>query len=105
MMKFKVVSEKTWQPIGFGMSIVRQLAHIVDGAVCYIGYFVPAVGRQAADAGRQDHDDGMCAAESAAAAAGGRHRSSPQPFRPAVTTFIEGADRGQRPSMRQEWVS
>ncbi|MDT7793728.1 MAG: hypothetical protein QOD59_3164, partial [Mycobacterium sp.] len=30
IMKFKVVSEKTWQPIGFGLSIVRQLAHIVD---------------------------------------------------------------------------
>jgi uncharacterized RDD family membrane protein YckC len=41
IMKFKVVSEKTWQPIGFGLSIVRQLAHIVDGAVCYIGYFFP----------------------------------------------------------------
>ena len=32
IMKFKVVSEKTGQPIGFGMSIVRQLAHIMDGA-------------------------------------------------------------------------
>ena len=41
IMKFKVVSEKTWQPIGFGLSLVRQLAHIVDGAVCYIGYFFP----------------------------------------------------------------
>jgi uncharacterized RDD family membrane protein YckC len=41
IMKFKVVSEKTWQPIGFGLSIVRQLAHIVDGAVCYIGYLFP----------------------------------------------------------------
>ncbi len=41
VMKFKVVSEKTWQPIGFGMSIVRQLAHFVDGIVCYIGYFFP----------------------------------------------------------------
>jgi uncharacterized RDD family membrane protein YckC len=41
IMKFKVVSEKTWQPIGFGLSIVRQLAHFVDGAVCYIGYFFP----------------------------------------------------------------
>ena len=37
IMKFKVVSEKTWQPIGFGLSIVRQLAHIVDSLVCYIG--------------------------------------------------------------------
>jgi uncharacterized RDD family membrane protein YckC len=41
VMKFKVVSEKTWQPIGFGMSIVRQLAHIVDGLVCYLGYLWP----------------------------------------------------------------
>ena len=41
VMKFKVVSEKTWQPIGFGLSIVRQLAHIVDSLVCYIGWFLP----------------------------------------------------------------
>jgi uncharacterized RDD family membrane protein YckC len=41
IMKFKVVSEKTGQPIGFGMSIVRQLAHIVDTIICYIGYLFP----------------------------------------------------------------
>jgi uncharacterized RDD family membrane protein YckC len=41
IMKFKVVSEKTRQPIGFGKSIVRQLAHIVDGAICYVGYLFP----------------------------------------------------------------
>ena len=41
MLKFKVVSEKTGQPIGFGMSLVRQLAHIVDAAICYIGYLFP----------------------------------------------------------------
>ena len=41
IMKFKVISEKTGQPIGFGMSIVRQLAHIIDGAICYIGYLFP----------------------------------------------------------------
>lgn len=41
VMKFKVVSEKTWQPIGFGLSIVRQLAHIIDGLICYIGYLFP----------------------------------------------------------------
>ena len=41
VLKFKVVSEKTWQPIGFGMSIVRQIAHIVDSLVCYIGYLFP----------------------------------------------------------------
>ena len=30
IMKFKVVSEKTGAPIGFGLSIVRQLAHLVE---------------------------------------------------------------------------
>lgn len=40
-LKFKVVSESTGQPIGFGMSIVRQLAHVVDGIICYIGFFFP----------------------------------------------------------------
>lgn len=41
VLKFKVVSEKTWQPIGFGLSIVRQLAHFVDAIICYIGYLFP----------------------------------------------------------------
>jgi uncharacterized RDD family membrane protein YckC len=41
IMNFKVVSERTWQPIGFGLSIVRQLAHFVDLIICYIGYLFP----------------------------------------------------------------
>jgi uncharacterized RDD family membrane protein YckC len=41
MQKFKVVSEVTGQPLGFGMSFVRQLAHIVDAAICYIGFLFP----------------------------------------------------------------
>ncbi len=41
VMKFKVVSEITGQPIGFGMSVVRQLAHIVDAIICFIGYLFP----------------------------------------------------------------
>lgn len=41
ILKFQVVSEKTGQPIGFGMSIVRQLAHIIDAVICYIGYLFP----------------------------------------------------------------
>lgn len=40
-MKFKVVSEQTGLPIGFFMSLVRQLAHIVDGLICYVGYLFP----------------------------------------------------------------
>lgn len=41
IMSFKVVSERTGLPIGFGNSVVRQLAHIVDTIICYIGYLFP----------------------------------------------------------------
>lgn len=41
VLKIKVVSENTGQPIGFGLSIVRQLAHIVDALICYIGFLFP----------------------------------------------------------------
>ncbi|GAS99467.1 uncharacterized protein RMCC_6432 [Mycolicibacterium canariasense] len=43
VMKFKVVSEATGQPIGFGMSVVRQLAHILDGIICYLGFLLPLI--------------------------------------------------------------
>ncbi|MGD1170380.1 RDD family protein [Mycobacterium seoulense] len=41
VMKFKVVSEVTGQPIGFGMSVVRSLAHFVDAIICFIGFLFP----------------------------------------------------------------
>jgi uncharacterized RDD family membrane protein YckC len=41
VMKFKVISEKTGQPIGFLMSIVRQIAHVVDSLACYVGWLFP----------------------------------------------------------------
>jgi uncharacterized RDD family membrane protein YckC len=41
VMKVKVVSEVTGQPIGFGMSVVRQLAHFVDAIICFIGFLFP----------------------------------------------------------------
>ncbi len=41
VLKFKVIAEKTGQPIGFGMSVVRQIAHVVDAVVCYIGFLWP----------------------------------------------------------------
>lgn len=41
VMKFKVVSDKTWLPIGFGLSFVRQLAHYIDQLICYVGYLWP----------------------------------------------------------------
>jgi hypothetical protein len=40
IMKFKIVSEKTWQPIGFGMSVVRELAYTVASAACGILWLV-----------------------------------------------------------------
>jgi uncharacterized RDD family membrane protein YckC len=41
VLKFKVISVNTLQPIGFGMSIVRQIAHFVDAIICYIGFLFP----------------------------------------------------------------
>jgi uncharacterized RDD family membrane protein YckC len=41
VMKFKVVSEYTGQPLGFGMSVLRQIAHLVDMIFCCIGYLFP----------------------------------------------------------------
>jgi uncharacterized RDD family membrane protein YckC len=41
VLKFKVISEKTGQPIGFGLSVVRQIAHVVDAIICYIGFLFP----------------------------------------------------------------
>jgi uncharacterized RDD family membrane protein YckC len=41
VLKFRVISEQTWQPIGFWRSFLRQLAHYVDGLICYIGYLFP----------------------------------------------------------------
>ncbi|MCW2550440.1 MAG: hypothetical protein JWR78_221 [Mycobacterium sp.] len=41
VMKFEVVSERTGQPIGFGMSVVRQFAHALDSLVCNVGYLFP----------------------------------------------------------------
>ena len=29
------------QPIGGGMAFVRDLAHTVDGLICYVGYLMP----------------------------------------------------------------
>ncbi|MDT5349534.1 MAG: hypothetical protein QOH91_2821 [Mycobacterium sp.] len=41
IMKFKVVSEVTGEPLGFGMSLLRQLAHAADAVICYIGFLFP----------------------------------------------------------------
>jgi uncharacterized RDD family membrane protein YckC len=40
IMKFKVVGEGTEQPIGFGMSLVRELIYLVAYFVCGIAWLV-----------------------------------------------------------------
>jgi uncharacterized RDD family membrane protein YckC len=37
----RLVGEQTGQPIGPGMAFLRDLAHIVDGIICYIGFLFP----------------------------------------------------------------
>jgi uncharacterized RDD family membrane protein YckC len=41
VMGLKLVSERTGQPIGAGMAFVRDLAHIIDSIICYIGWLFP----------------------------------------------------------------
>lgn len=37
----RLVGASTGQPIGAGLTFVRQMAHIIDGIPCYLGYFWP----------------------------------------------------------------
>jgi len=37
----KVIGQESLQLIGIGPNFVRQLAHIVDNLICYIGYLFP----------------------------------------------------------------
>ncbi|MFI5775734.1 RDD family protein [Nocardia sp. NPDC051570] len=37
----KLIREADGQTIGFGMSIVRRICHVVDGLPCYLGYLWP----------------------------------------------------------------
>ena len=41
LLRFKVVSENTGKPIGFGLSVLREITHVVDAAIFYIGYLFP----------------------------------------------------------------
>ena len=40
-MHVKLISENTGQPIGPVMAFVRDLAHIVDSIICFVGWFFP----------------------------------------------------------------
>jgi uncharacterized RDD family membrane protein YckC len=37
----KVIKEETGQPVGPGLAIGRQVCHLVDGLICYVGYLFP----------------------------------------------------------------
>ena len=37
----KLVSEQTGQPIGTLNAFLRDICHIVDGIICYVGYLFP----------------------------------------------------------------
>ena len=41
VMGIKLVREADGQPLGAGMAFVRDLAHVVDGLICDIGYLFP----------------------------------------------------------------
>ncbi|NEB95079.1 RDD family protein [Streptomyces bauhiniae] len=51
----RTLKEETGQPLGGGMAFVRQLAHIIDGLPCYLGYLWPAW-----DSKRQTFADKIC---------------------------------------------
>ena len=37
----RLISEQTGQPIGGGMAFVRDLCHVVDAIICYLGFLFP----------------------------------------------------------------
>ncbi len=41
VLRFRVLDEKTWQPVGFGASLLRLLVHLVDAAICFVGFLFP----------------------------------------------------------------
>jgi uncharacterized RDD family membrane protein YckC len=41
VLKFKVVGERTGEPIGSGRSLLRYFAHFLDAIICYIGFLLP----------------------------------------------------------------
>ncbi len=41
VMNIRLVSEATGQPIGVLMAFVRDICHIVDSLICYVGWLFP----------------------------------------------------------------
>jgi uncharacterized RDD family membrane protein YckC len=42
----RLVSETNGQVIGGGMGVVRQIAHFVDGIICYLGFLLPLIDKK-----------------------------------------------------------
>ncbi|TDC54786.1 RDD family protein, partial [Actinomadura sp. KC345] len=40
-MRIRLVGAQTGQPIGFGMAVLRKIAHVLDSALCYLGFLWP----------------------------------------------------------------
>jgi len=41
VLHLRLVSEETGQPIGMLMAFVRDICHIVDAVICYVGFLFP----------------------------------------------------------------
>lgn len=41
VLNLRLVSEETGQPIGTLMAFVRDICHIIDSVICFIGYLFP----------------------------------------------------------------
>ena len=41
LLNLRLVSEETGQPIGMLMAFVRDICHILDSVICFIGYLFP----------------------------------------------------------------
>lgn len=41
LLNIRLIGEQTGQPIGFGMALLRDICHIVDAIICYIGFLFP----------------------------------------------------------------
>lgn len=41
VLRFQVLDEKTWRPVGFGASVLRQAVHLLDAAVFFVGFLFP----------------------------------------------------------------
>ena len=40
-LNLRLLGEQTGQPVGTLMAFVRDIAHVVDGLICFVGYLFP----------------------------------------------------------------